>query len=160
MLPAGETAGRGGGLTYLSQFGSQATGPGQFESPGAVAVNTATGDVYVTDITNDVVDDFSASGSFRSGVPPTEVAAWRGHSVEILMRTCAKCMTRLEEVWTTRMDQALRLEDRAGSSVSGGIKAIPSVLPVSRHEHMAWLVVSWWWQAASPVATPSAAGTR
>jgi hypothetical protein len=76
------------------------------------------------------------------------------------MRTCAKCMTRLEEVWTTRMDQALRLEDRAGSSVSGGIKAIPSVLPVSRHEHMAWLVVSWWWQAASPVATPSAAGTR
>jgi predicted DNA-binding ribbon-helix-helix protein len=29
----------------------------------------------------------------NSGVPPTEVAAWAGHSVEVLMRTYARCMT-------------------------------------------------------------------
>ena len=45
-----------------------------------------------------------------SGVPPTEVAAWAGHSVEVLMRTYAKCMTGLEDVWVGRMNQALHLE--------------------------------------------------
>ena len=46
-----------------------------------------------------------------SGVPPTEVAAWAGHSVEVLMRTYAKCMTGLEDVWIARMNDALHLED-------------------------------------------------
>jgi len=43
----------------------------------------------------------------NSGVPPTEVAAWAGHSVEVLMRTYAKCMTGMEEVWIARMDGTL-----------------------------------------------------
>ena len=47
----------------------------------------------------------------NSGVPPTEVAAWAGHSVEVLMRVYARCMTGLEDVWITRMDQALHLQD-------------------------------------------------
>src|SRR6266487_769556 len=47
----------------------------------------------------------------NSGVPPTEVAAWAGHSVEVLMRVYAKCMTGLEDVWITRMNQALHLQD-------------------------------------------------
>jgi len=51
----------------------------------------------------------------NSGVPPTEVAAWAGHSVEVLMRVYAKCMTGLEDVWITRMNQTLYLEDRARS---------------------------------------------
>ena len=46
----------------------------------------------------------------NSGVPPTEVAAWAGHSVEVLMRVYAKCMTGLEDVWISRMDDALHLE--------------------------------------------------
>src|SRR5262249_45485113 len=46
----------------------------------------------------------------NSGVPPTEVAAWAGHSVEVLMRVYAKCMTGLEDVWIARMDQAFHLE--------------------------------------------------
>lgn len=46
----------------------------------------------------------------NSGIPPTEVAAWAGHSVEVLMRTYAKCMIGLEDVWITRMDVALHLE--------------------------------------------------
>jgi len=46
-----------------------------------------------------------------SGVHPPEVAAWAGHSVEVLMRVYARCMTGLEDVWITRMNQTLHLED-------------------------------------------------
>ena len=45
----------------------------------------------------------------NSGVPATEVAAWAGHSVEVLMRVYARCVTGLEDVWIGRMDDALRL---------------------------------------------------
>jgi integrase len=55
----------------------------------------------------------------NSGVPPTEVAAWAGHSVEVLMRTYAKCMTGMEEIWITRMNQALRLEVPSGREEQG-----------------------------------------
>jgi len=48
----------------------------------------------------------------NSGVPPTDVAAWAGHSVEVLMRVYAKCMTGLEDVWIGRMDEALHLQDQ------------------------------------------------
>ncbi|MGH3225934.1 MAG: tyrosine-type recombinase/integrase, partial [Streptosporangiaceae bacterium] len=47
----------------------------------------------------------------NSGVPATEVAAWAGHSVEVLMRIYARCMTGLEDVWISRMDGTLHLED-------------------------------------------------
>jgi hypothetical protein len=64
----------------------------------------------------------TASASLRSaalgrhlahelGSAPTEVAAWAGHSVEVLMGVYAKCMTGLEDVWIGRMDDALHLED-------------------------------------------------
>jgi integrase len=46
----------------------------------------------------------------NSGVPSTEVAAWAGHSVEVLMRTYAKCMAGMEGVWIARMNNALHLE--------------------------------------------------
>jgi hypothetical protein len=45
----------------------------------------------------------------NSGVPATEVAAWAGHSVEMLMRVCARCAAGLEGVWIGRMAQALHL---------------------------------------------------
>ena len=44
----------------------------------------------------------------NSGVPATEVAAWAGHSVEVLMRVYARCVVGLEDVWTARMDASLR----------------------------------------------------
>jgi hypothetical protein len=44
-------------------------------------------------------------------VPATEVAAWAGHSVEVLMRVYARRMTGLEDVWISRMDDALHLEN-------------------------------------------------
>lgn len=56
----------------------------------------------------------------NSGVPPTEVAAWAGHSVEVLMRVYAKCMTGLEDVWITRMNQALHLQDPGPGGEHGG----------------------------------------
>ena len=56
----------------------------------------------------------------NSGVPPTEVAAWAGHSVEVLMRVYARCMTGLEDVWITRMNQALHLQDPARRGEHGG----------------------------------------
>ena len=49
----------------------------------------------------------------NSGVPATEVAAWAGHSVEMLMRVYARCVVGLEHVWIGRIDDALHLgEDR------------------------------------------------
>lgn len=57
----------------------------------------------------------------NSGVPPIEVAAWAGHSVEVLMRTYARCMTGLEDVWINRMDDALHIEQRQdGDRGEGG----------------------------------------
>ncbi len=49
----------------------------------------------------------------NSGVPATEVAARAGHSVEVLMRVYARCVTGLEDVWISRMDGALRLTTAA-----------------------------------------------
>ena len=45
----------------------------------------------------------------NSGVPATEVAAWAGHSVEMLTRVYARCVVGLEGVWIDRMDQGLHL---------------------------------------------------
>jgi integrase len=45
----------------------------------------------------------------NSTVPATEVAAWAGHSVAVLMRVYARCVVGLEDVWIVRMDAALHL---------------------------------------------------
>ena len=42
----------------------------------------------------------------NSGVPPTEIAAWAGHSVDMLLRVYARCVAGLEDVWITRDDAA------------------------------------------------------
>jgi hypothetical protein len=42
------------------------------------------------------------------GVPPTEIAAWAGHSVEMLLRVCARWVAGLEDVWIARMEATLR----------------------------------------------------
>jgi integrase len=46
----------------------------------------------------------------NSGVPAAEVAAWAGHSVEVLTRVYVRCVAGLEDVWISRMDGALRLQ--------------------------------------------------
>jgi DNA-binding beta-propeller fold protein YncE len=49
---------------YNSAFGSAGTLAGQFEDPAGVAVNSATGDVYVVDKGNNRIDEFEANGTF------------------------------------------------------------------------------------------------
>lgn len=51
----------------------------------------------------------------NSGVPPTEIAAWAGHSVEMLLRAYARCVVGMEDVWIARMDAALRRTSRMAS---------------------------------------------
>jgi integrase len=42
-----------------------------------------------------------------AGVPATQVAAWAGHSVEVLLRTYAKCVQGQDEVARRRIEEAL-----------------------------------------------------
>ncbi len=44
----------------------------------------------------------------NGGVPPTQVAEWAGHSVEVLLRVYAKCLEGGEAVALQRIDDALR----------------------------------------------------
>jgi hypothetical protein len=44
----------------------------------------------------------------NSGVPATEIAAWAGHSVEMLLKVYARCVDGMEDVWIARMDATLR----------------------------------------------------
>jgi hypothetical protein len=55
-------------ITQMGSFGSSGTGDAQFSSPGGVAVDRATGDVYVADSGNARIEKFDASGNF--------IAAW------------------------------------------------------------------------------------
>ena len=44
----------------------------------------------------------------NSGIPPTEIAAWAGHSVEMFLRVYARCVAGMEDVWIARMEATLR----------------------------------------------------
>jgi integrase len=46
----------------------------------------------------------------NAGVPPTQVAEWAGHSVEVLLTIYAKCIHGRDEVWFACIDRALRLD--------------------------------------------------
>jgi integrase len=45
----------------------------------------------------------------NAGVPPTQVAEWAGHSVNVLLRVYAKCVYGQEEVAKARIEAALAL---------------------------------------------------
>src|ERR1700689_4201687 len=47
---------------FKSSFGAAGTEAGQFNAPGALAVNDGTHDVYVVDAGNDRVQEFTAAG--------------------------------------------------------------------------------------------------
>jgi hypothetical protein len=67
---------------FSSSFGSAGSGDGQFSRPGPIAVNDATGDVYVIDRGNKRVEEFSASGAylgqFDGSASPTGQFSWPG----------------------------------------------------------------------------------
>src|SRR5580704_5242007 len=56
------------GHVFGKAFAGEGTGPGQLDAPKAVAVNEATGDVYVADTGNDRVEIFT-----NAGVPAGEI---------------------------------------------------------------------------------------
>jgi integrase len=49
----------------------------------------------------------------NAGVPPTQVAEWAGHSVNVLLRVYAKCVYGQDEVARTRIEAALALTTAA-----------------------------------------------
>ena len=59
----------GAAHTFVTQWGSQGAGPGQFEQPSAIGVDLA-GNVYVSDTGNDRIQKFSPTGTF--------ITAWGG----------------------------------------------------------------------------------
>jgi DNA-binding beta-propeller fold protein YncE len=52
------------GHIFNGSFGSQGSGEGQLSAPSDVAVNEATGDVYVADTGNDRVEYFTSAGAY------------------------------------------------------------------------------------------------
>jgi hypothetical protein len=58
--PASATLGYG----FTSSFGKEGSGTGEFNGPRGVAVNEATGDVYVVDTGNNRVEYFSSTGAY------------------------------------------------------------------------------------------------
>ena len=59
------------------------------------------------------------SGWLNAGVPPTQVAKWAGHSVEVLLRIYAKCIDGQDETAKRRVSEAL----------GGGIEVHPVPQP-------------------------------
>jgi hypothetical protein len=49
---------------FTGSFGSEGSGAGQLNEPTGLAVDQATGDVYVADTGNDRVDKFDSAGTF------------------------------------------------------------------------------------------------
>ena len=60
-----------GQYTYITSFGGAGSGTGQLRGPADVAVNAATGQVYVADTGNNRIDVFDSNGgnptSFGAG---------------------------------------------------------------------------------------------
>ena len=50
----------------------------------------------------------------NAGVPPTQVAEWAGHSVNVLLRVYAKCVYGQDEVARQRIEAALALTAAVG----------------------------------------------
>ena len=77
------------------------------------------------------------------GVPPTEVAAWAGHSVEVLMRVYARCMTGFEAIWIARIGQLPSLgrplvKDLPGEDRKMALVDRPSVHPTAQIRLNRW----------------------
>jgi hypothetical protein len=68
----------------------------------------------------------------NSGVPATEIAAWAGHSVEMLMRVYARCVAGMEDVWIARMEATLRPPD--GTPEGHRERGEPSALADDSHD--------------------------
>jgi hypothetical protein len=62
-----------------------------------------------------------------SGVPDAQVAAWAGHSVEMLRRVYAGRAQGLEGIWITRMNQTLPQDSHDPGEHPGGAEGAGTV---------------------------------
>jgi integrase len=66
----------------------------------------------------------------NAGVPPTQVAEWAGHSVNVLLRVYAKCVYGQDEVAKARIEEALALTAAVGEpDVAATSRRIPGEQP-------------------------------
>ena len=56
----------------------------------------------------------------NGGVDPTQVAEWAGHSVAVLLRVYAKCISDREELNRRRIEEALHDDEHDGPPAAGG----------------------------------------
>ncbi len=70
---------------FSNAFGSEGSGEGQLSRPGGMAVDEATGDVYVIDQGNRRIEVFSSTGAyvsqFNGSASPTGQFAWPGETI-------------------------------------------------------------------------------
>jgi integrase len=64
----------------------------------------------------------------NAGVPPTQVAEWAGHSVNVLLRVYAKCVYGQDEVARQRIEAALVL---TASAEESDVAQLPHVFPAN-----------------------------
>ena len=69
----------------------------------------------------------------NAGVPPTQVAEWAGHSVNVLLRVYAKCVYGQDEVARQRIEAALAVTttSEAETEAEGEARA-PGTLKVAK----------------------------
>jgi len=65
----------------------------------------------------------------NAGVPPTQVAEWAGHSVNVLLRVYAKCVYGQDEVARQRIEAALALTATSEANVAEISRRIPGEQP-------------------------------
>jgi len=99
---------------YSHSFGEPGTEAGQFEDPSDLAVNDATGDVYVADKGNNRIDEFDADGTF--------VQAWGWGVADGLpmFETCTlSCQAGIAGSGKGQLDEPEQLAvDNSGKSVA------------------------------------------
>ncbi|MBA9003473.1 tyrosine-type recombinase/integrase [Thermomonospora cellulosilytica] len=61
----------------------------------------------------------------NGGVPPTQVAEWAGHSVDVLLRVYAKCIVGQDKAARRRIEEALREEPGDGDGSQEGTPKAP-----------------------------------
>ena len=72
-----------GAYKLESSFGTQGSGSGQFEEPGAVAAEAGTGDVFVLDTKNERIEKFAPSGGTATYEAVGKIPSEAGEALEL-----------------------------------------------------------------------------
>lgn len=127
--------------SYYASFGSTGTGDGQFQTPSGIAVNEATGNVFVTDSTRDDIQEFTATGVFvrkfgSSGTGngqmtgPVGMASGRsGSYIYLVDQTQNRITQYLDEVITDSLSSIPHLQRWTGVGWGGVWEGTSGVTP-------------------------------